>query len=371
MNFRYYLLFATSFNLFSSYPVFSMEYFDISVNNTVTVKQSAKQPSFNPVDFDRVEFVKLFVPTDSSQKYIEDVANCYRDALVCKKEIVHDNRPIIFGQSVILPNTVVEDYGWTFPVVPRVQRHLLEFCAHAKNPVNMMDIGAGYGLDSLFALLTRNVNNIYAFEKQKAQKELLEQVVKGSILTNVDPNFPLAGFKAFTKDFLTLAPNFSKGAFDVLNANKVIHFFDPEQTRIAGERFHSLLKSGGRLFLTCLTPSPGSIIKEFMDSQRGEDFPGYVFYTQETELENLEGKTVPGTSRMLEVRKPKETEKAAHFCQKAFENKVHTDRVLHYHTAETLARVLGDGFTILETMITSPEENYGTDHMISIVAEKN
>lgn len=366
MKLHHHLLLATALSLFSSAPSFSMEEIDSSVNSTPPIQQSSTQQAFDPV-----EFVRSFVPKDSSEDYIQKVANCYRDALSYKKEIMHDNRPVLFGQSAILPNTVVEDYGWTFPSVPRVQRHLLEFCAQAEDPVNMMDIGAGYGLDSMFALLTKKVKNLYALEKQKAQKELLERVVTGSIKQGVDPHFPLTGFKAFTKDFLTLAPDFSKGMFHVLNANKVIHFFDPNQTKIFGERATSLLKLGGRLFLTCLTPSPGSEIEKFMHSQEGEEFPGYIFYTQETKLKEIQGTIGLGESRMLEVRKPKQTEKSAHFCQREFKGKVQTDRVMHYHTATTLAKVLGDEFTILETIITTPEENHGTDHMISIVAEKN
>ncbi|MBI2707150.1 MAG: hypothetical protein HYX35_02395 [Proteobacteria bacterium] len=365
MKLHDHLLLATALNLIASAPGFSMEQEELPTNNTLTVQQPSTQQAFDPV-----EFVRSFVPKDSSEDYIPKVANCYRDALSYKKEIMHDIRPVLFGQSAILPNTVVEDYGWTFPPVPRVQRHLLEFCAQAEDPVNMMDIGAGYGIDSMFALLTKNVQNLYALEKQKKQKELLERVVRDSIQTYVDPHFPLTGFKAFTKDFLTLAPDFSKGMFQVLNANKVIHFFDPNQTKIFGERATSLLKLGGRLFLTCLTPSPGSEIETFMNAHEAEDFPGYVFYTQETKLKKIQGKTIPGESRMLEVRKPKQTEKSAHFCQREFKGKVQTDRVMHYHTATTLAKVLGDEFTIVETMITTPEENNGTDHMVSIVAEK-
>lgn len=280
---------------------------------------------------------------------------------------MHDDRPVLFGKSVILPNTVTKDYGWTFPPVPRVQRHLLSFCAQATDPLNMMDIGAGYGIDSLFALLTKKIENLYALEKQKAQSELLKEVVESSIRTHVDSSFPLSGFKVFKKDFLTLAPDFSRGAFNILNANKVGHFFDRNQTRIFGARANSLLKRGGRLFLTSLTPSPGSEIEQFMNTQEGEDLPGFVFYKLETML--VDG-TQPGESRMLEVRKPREGEESAHFFQKILSDRVITDRVMHYHTAETLKKVLGDGFRILETIITTPEENHGTDHMISIVAEK-
>lgn len=357
MNLKQSLLLVPILSLFSSVPSFSAD-------DGNDLEFSAKTLQRSHV---REAFVKTFVPLDSSEKYIEDVANCYRDALGFKKEIVHDGRANLFGQSMIIPGTLTRDYGWNFPPVPRVQKHLLEFCARAPHQVNMMDIGAGYGLDSMFALLTKNIKTLYALEKQKEQTELLKKVVIGSIQTNVDPKFPLAHFKAFNKDFLTLAPSFSRGAFDVLNANKVVHFFDNDQTKTFGERSGSLLKKGGRLFLTCLTPTPGSEIEEFMNSQTESEFPGYVFYQQETML--IDG-AIPGDSRMLEVRKPTSAEQSAHFLQRDLGDRVVTDRVMHYHTAETLAKMLGDNFDILETMITTPEENNGTDHMISIVAQK-
>lgn len=349
MNVKYSLLFAPILSLLSSVASFSME-------NEETLEISAKilkQP------IERIKFVKSFVPKNSSEEYIEAVANCYRDALEFKKDIEHDR--------VLKTNTVTYDYGWTFPPVPRVQKHLLEFCANAEKPVNMMDIGAGYGLDSLFSLLTKNIKNLYALEKQKVQTELLKQVVIGSIKTNVDSNFPLKAFQAFNKDFLTLAPDFSKGGFDVLNANKVVHFFDIDQTKTFGERSGTLLKKGGRLFLTCLTPTPESKIENFMNSQEDSEFPGYVYYQQETMLID---DNIPGDSQIFEVRQPTSNEKSAHFFQKTYKKRVVTERVIHYHTIKTLAKMLGDNFDILETMITTPEENNGPDHMISIVAQK-
>jgi SAM-dependent methyltransferase len=325
--------------------------------------------------FDCVEFVKSFVPKNSSQEYIQKVADCYRDAssLAVKKEIVHDGRANLFGQQMIPPNTVTQDYGWNFPCIPRVQKHLLTFCAQASKPVTMMNIGAGFGVDSMCALLKKNVRVLVALEKQGTQAKYLKTTVEQSIRINVDSLFPLEGFKPIKKDFLTLEPSKHEGypgGFDVLNANKLIHFFDPGQTKNFAEKAHALLRPGGRLFLTCLTPSPDSEIEKFMKTQEGNDFPGYVFYTQRTDLENVFGTLAPGKSTMIKVRKPVETEKAAHFCQKDYIDYALTDRVMHYHTAQTLEKNLGDGFKILETIITTPEENYGTDHMISIVAER-
>lgn len=365
MKLRYSLLLATTVSLLSNAPSFSMDTSDSDARKTPVIQEK----------FDRVEFVKSFVPPNSSAEYIQKVADCYRDAssLAVKKEIVHDGRTNLFNQQIIPPNTVVQDYGWNFPAVPRVQKHLLTFCAQANKPVTMMDIGAGFGVDSMCALLTKNIHFLVALEKQGAQVKYLKNTVEQSILQNVDSKFPLQSFKPIKKDFLTLDPSKHTnyvGGFDVLNANKVVHFFDPKEMKNFVEKANTLLKPSGRLFLTCLTPTPGSEIESFMKTQEGDDFPGYVFYTQRTDLETISGSLAPGKSTMIKVRKPAGIEKAAHFCQKDYIQYALTDRVMHYHTAQTLEKTLGEGFRILETMITTPEENHGIDYMISIVAEK-
>jgi cyclopropane fatty-acyl-phospholipid synthase-like methyltransferase len=350
MNLRALFVFASSLIFFSYSPCFSME------QEFQKTSKTSIQPVVDPNHFDHKAFVKLFVPANSTEKYIQAIADCYRDLLRTKKEILHD-------RSLLL-NTTTHDFGWTFPVVPRVQIKFLEFIVQAEQPVNMMDIGAGWGFDSICVLFTKNVKTLYALESQKAQCEALKRTVTDSIRINVDKDFPLNGFHAFKKDFLTLAPDFSKGLFHVLNANKVIHFFDPSQSKIFAERVTSLLVKGGRLFLTCLTPSPESMIEKFVNQQTDTTFPGYIFY-------RLQSKLDASNQKMVEVRKPKVNEIGGYFFQKLVnDNLAETHRVMHYHTKETLEKLLGENFSILETIITTPEENYGTDHMISIVAER-
>lgn len=213
-----------------------------------------------------------------------------------------------------------------------------------------------------------------AFENQKAQWEALSFTVIHSIRTHVDPNFPVDKFSALHADFLeepTLP--FPKHTFDGINVNKVIHFFDPEQSRVFKEKINFFLKSGGRLFLTCLTPSPGTKIDEFMQSSE-EEFPGYLFYRLETKLTEL-FQFGAGASNLKEVRKPVNDEESAHFFQTRREVGpkeilITTDRVMHHHTFETLTQFLGEEFKILETCIIPPNESMGSDHMISIIAEK-
>lgn len=319
----------------------------------------------------RQQFVRRFVPSNSSQKYVEEVANCYQDALNFKREIRHDDRPFVWGKSLIAANSIITDYGWSFPPVPRIQIEMLKFCAEAESPVIMLDVGAGYGVDSLFALLTRNIKYLFALEKQKQQISAIKKVVCGSIQTNVDSNFPIDNFEVLNEDFLqyNLSPKARK--FDVLNVNKVIHFFDDKESNSFTEKCAALLNKKGRLFITCLTPTPNGKIDDFMKLNSNEKYPGYLFYKQSTSLEYRDGDFIHKSSTILEVRKPTAHEKSAHFYQVPFgSDKVETHRVLHYHTRETLERMLAEHFTILKAMITTPDENVGTDYMISLVAEK-
>ncbi len=326
--------------------------------------QEALHSTVSP-KLDLREFVKSFVPTDSSDEYIDSVTKVLRDTINSpKREILQDHESLELG-------VVQKDYGYNFPSIPRIQQKLLEFCVRADHEVHIADVGAGFGYDSLLALLTKKAK-VTAFEKQETQWETLQFTVIQSILTHVDPNFPVNKFSALHADFLK-EPSlpFPKHTFDGINVNKVIHFFDPEQSRVFKEKINFFLKPGGRLFLTCLTPSPGTKIDEFMQSSE-EEFPGYLFYRLETKLSEL---FQFGETNLKEIRKPADGEESAHFFQthRQEENKdilITTDRVMHYHTFETLTRFLGEEFKILETCIIPPKESMGSDHMISIVAEK-
>ncbi|KAB2831914.1 MAG: hypothetical protein F9K49_08980, partial [Caedimonadaceae bacterium] len=119
-------------------------------------------------------------------------------------------------------------------------------------------------------------------------------------------------FSALHADFLEqpTLPSL-RHTFDGININKVIHFFNPKESRVFKENINFFLKPGGRLFLTCLTPSPGTKIDEFMKF-REEEFPGYLFYRMETELAEL---FQFGASHLKEVRKPADGEESAYCLQ--------------------------------------------------------
>lgn len=356
MKYRYHILLATalSFCHISS---------GLSMTQEEQDAQEALRSTVSPT-LDLREFVKSFVPADSSDKYIDSVTNVLRNSINSPKmEILQDHESLHLGAAQ-------KDYGYNFPSILRIQQKLLEFCAQADHEIHIADVGAGFGYDSLMALLTRKAK-VTAFEKQEAQWETLQFTVITSILTQVDPSFPVEKFSALHADFLEqpTLPSL-RHTFDRININKVIHFFNPEESRVFKENINFFLKPGGRLFLTCLTPSPGTKIDNFIKSSE-EEFPGYLFYRMEIELEEL---FQSGESNLKEVRKPADGEESGDCFQthKQVGSKlmVITDRVMHYHTFETLTRLLGEEFKILETCIIPPKENMGADHMISIVAEK-
>ena len=356
MKYRYRMLLATALSFFHISSGFSMNQEDQDA-------QQAFQSTLNP-KLNLREFVKSFVPTDSSDEYIDSVTNVLSNTINSPKlEIRQDH------ESLQL-RVVQKDYGYNFPSIPHIQQKLLKFCSEADHEVHIADVGAGFGYDSLMALLTKNAK-VTAFEKQEAQWETLQFTVIQTILTQIGPNFPVDKFSALHADFLeqSTLPSL-KHAFDGINVNKVIHFFDPKESRVFKEKINFFLKPAGRLFLTCLTPSPDTEIDNFMKSSK-EEFPGYLFYRLETELSEL---FQFGAAKLKEVRKPADGEESA-YCLEIHKQvggrlMVITDRVMHYHTFETLTQLLGEKFKILETCIISPKENMGADHMISIVAEK-
>lgn len=362
MKLRNIMLLTTAFSFFQVCPSFSMgdEEEEFKERFFVSVQKADKKEA----SFDATAFVKSFVPKDSSEDYMAKVVSVYEHTLTTKREISHD-RPML------LPGVEQEDYGWNFPSMPRIQNELLQFCVQADDEVRIADVGAGFGFDSLFTLLTKRAK-VTAFEKPKAQFENLKFTVVQSILQNVDKNFPVSKFQPLNRDFLELKMSPAlRHTFDGINANKVIHFFDPEQTNTFKDKISFLLKSGGRLFLTCLTPTPRSMIEDFMNSKAQEElFPGYIFYREKSKLSGYDDIS---ESEWIDVRRPM-NEKSAYFLQnyrrEGDKEFVITDRVMHYHNRETLARVLGEEFNILKTFIIPPEENRGRDYMISIVAEK-
>lgn len=360
MKLRYILLLAGALS-------FSHVSLSVAMENDQEIFQKNLSSKFNSRGY-----VKSFVPQQSSEEYIKKVEQVVNHVLKSKVEINHGGLPNRFNGN-ILPGVATEDYGWNFPSIPSIQKELLDFCAKSPQIVHMLDVGPGFGFDSLLMLLTKKAT-VTGVEKIKIQCEEYEHTVKQSILQNVDKGFPVKRFRAVNKDFLSFSSK-EKGAFNGINVNKVIHFFNPEETKFFKEKINFLIKPGGQLFLTCLTPTPNSEIDKFMktEAQQKEQFPGYLFYKQKTTL--IDSK-VPSKSTFVEIRKPGD-EKSAHFMQLPHQLKntneitfVTTDRVMHYHTLETLTDLLGKDFKILKTFIISPEENGGTDHMISIVAEK-
>ena len=360
MKLRYFLL---SSAVLSSFLFSSSVY---CMNNNIEENVLKIQPKLE---------IKPYLPQESLEEYIKNASNVFDRIMEAPQiDILHDDRKK-FNQQ-IQPDTIIKDYGWSFRPYSNGLRELLEFCSqtHLKRAI---DVGPGEGNETIAMLLTKRVH-VTAYEKQTLQCNRLIQNVK-KLMSEADTQFPLdKRFLSKAADFLTVEFKESfKGQYEIINANKVIHFFDPSQTSTFVEKAAFLLKQKGRLFVTAVTPTPKSKIESFICTEKKNTFPGgYIFYKQENEL-NKEWTNIVGAPQIVEVRTPKK-EQSAHFYQtvrqaqkKAF---AVTERVMHYHTEKTLAEALGDKFKIIKTFIITPKETGGNDeyqeHMISIMAER-
>ncbi len=349
---------AVALFLFSaaSHPVFGME----GEDNTkpVTVKKVV---------------IQKYLPAGSSQEYIGRASElCTLIMEAPQLEILHD------GRDDIPANTVVRDYGWSFRPNPVAVCELLEFCHAQKSTVRGIEVGPGHGYEASLILLTKRVQ-LTAYEKQSKQCVLVRGNVLGT-MQGVDPT--VAWDKIFypkCNDFIDVKfGDKFEGQYALLNANKVVHFLDPVETDTFFDKVALLLKPGGRLFLTAVTPKPKSKFEAFIEKQKGSKYPGYVFYRQENRL-NAEWTDIVGEPDIVLVRAPSANEKCAHFMQSvrqvnddiAFSV---TDRVMHYHTGETLTNALGKRFRVLKLTMMSPDEIGGNasfqEDMIHIVAER-
>ncbi|MBS0271379.1 MAG: hypothetical protein JSR85_01880 [Proteobacteria bacterium] len=319
--------------------------------------------------------IRPYLPQDSSEEYIQNASKVFDTIMDAPQvDILHDDRASVNQQ--ILPNTDTKDYGWSFRPHPNSLRELLEVCSqpHLKRAI---DVGPGEGNETVAMLLTKRVH-VTTFEKQSLQSKRLTQNVQ-TLTSKADAHFPLdIRFLSKAADFLTAEfKETFKGGYEIINANKVVHFFDPSQTSTFVKKVAFLLKPGGHLFITAVTPTPGSKFEKFICFEKKNTFPdGYVFYRQENEL-NEDWSGIVGAPQTVEVRTPKK-EQSAHFRQtvrqtprKAF---AVTERVMHYHTEKTLGEALGNKFKIIKTFVITPKETGGDDkyqeHMISIVAER-
>jgi len=313
--------------------------------------------------------ITRYLPANTSENIKKNTSLVYKKiSTAAKKEIIHD-RP-----EGLLPNKVYQDYGWNFPPIPRVQKELLEFCSQFPKKVRGKDIGAGEGYDTIAMLFTGKVH-VSVYEKEAPQRQALENKVK-ELMSEANKDFDVSKNTRYYGDFLTAKfTDNSKGQYQVINANKMLHFLDPESTETFGERSAFLSGTDGGLFLTSVTPTPGDPFDTFMKANKEKKWPGYLFYKQENEL-NHNWTGIVGEPKITLVRIPKQGEKAGHFYQtveergsKAF---AITERVMHYHTEETLTQLLGDKFKIKKVINLLPKDIHpdAAESMISIVAER-
>lgn len=312
--------------------------------------------------------IKNYLPTECSQQDMAQATALYVTTYqIPKKEILHDGPPLRPGQIRTI-------YGWGFPPVASVQHELLSFCSEQPKKGRLIDIGPGYGQDAIAMLLTRKVH-LTTYEKQEKQNEEFKRQV-GELFLRSYPEFPLEkNFTPLNKDFLSVTfGKQSEGQYCGINANKLLHFLSPQETDVFVTSAAFLLKPGGRLFITTVTPTVGSKIEGFIiaRAENREEHPGYLFYVQQNQLFDTETLAF-GPAEIILMRGPMK-EKPAHYCQVLDKTDMTftTARVMYFHTEASLQSALGSKFKIIKSMVLIPDEIHSDaqESMISIVAER-
>ena len=311
-----------------------------------------------------------YLPANSSPEYVIKAIQLYKKLQNEPKEGIKHNRL----RGILGSYTVYTDFGSNFPSIYQIQKELLEFCSQCVQKEMFIDVGAGCGYDTIAMILTGKAH-VTAFEIEKPQYEILKNRVI-SLLSEINKNSLEKNVEFRHADFLKV--EYSKdfeGQFSGINANKIIHFLDPEQTETFFHKAAFLLKPGGRLFITTAMPTPGDQFEEFIKKNQNDKFPGFVFYKRKDRL-NENGDKIVGEPVLMSVRQPTSHEQGGYFFQTIEKDDkntfVVTDRVIHYHTEQTLTHILNDKFKIIKVIKLLPKDIHpdAFESVISIVAER-
>ncbi len=249
------------------------------------------------------------------------------------------------GQSAILDESKT-DYGFNFPPMFTILKPFLSQC---RPGVNVMDIGAGKGNDSIMAAISgANVIAVDILSSQIEQiKTYSEEILK---------DFGPYRLRTFKRDFSkqNSVPDKYVGKIQIVNANKVMHFLDDQETKIFINNVSLMLEDNGLIFITVCTP------EEEQKYQREG-----ICYIKQTcplndkmEFENVLKDSTP----LVNLRG---TEQFVDLSERGFLYTKYYAR--HFYTKKTLRDYLGPQFDILDDIIVKSE--FG-EPFISVIARK-
>lgn len=159
--------------------------------------------------------------------------------------------------------------GYVFFIPSQISyKFLQQECVPGKK---VLEIGAGFG-DLPIEALQNGVSEYYANDISNEHLEILLRKVKLKVATRMD-NIKILSGKA--PDILRSVSE----KFDAILADKVIHFFTPNEIKKFLKQAKSLLKSGGKLYISVASPYSKKycgVLNEYLDKKkRGDAFPGY------------------------------------------------------------------------------------------------
>jgi SAM-dependent methyltransferase len=170
------------------------------------------------------------------EKLIEDEQSEIIDGEIIKRI---NNREFMEEERV--------DVGYNFPPILKIQGPFLSQCKQKKL---VFDIGAGHGNDTIMARLSgATVIPVDIFPEQLA-----------FLNSRAAPIFDK---KPKDKVFITLNKDFSKvgsvdekhvGKVNIINANKIMHFLDEQETINFIDNAYLMLSNNGLMFITVSTP---------------------------------------------------------------------------------------------------------------------
>ncbi|MBA4750129.1 MAG: class I SAM-dependent methyltransferase [Alphaproteobacteria bacterium] len=263
---------------------------------------------------------------------------------------------------------VKSEAGYSFPPLSTILGPYMLLCGQPEVD-HILDIGPGMGADSLVAAaLGKQVTTIDIHTKQiKALQEEVKRVTR------------LVGIKSkisYKKGKLGYArmvlPVEWHGHFAHVNANKVFHFLDGEETQTMANNIARCTKEGGYVTLTFLTPTQGQPEWEAF-RQRVEEkvqTPGVIFYDTKTDFSrgiaiHLSVSIVSDKVRVDETPALLKPSQKVEFLAGAGVHVMRQGR--HYHTLETFMPYVQESFTLVDHAVIKEDS---TMWYLSVILRK-
>ncbi len=269
------------------------------------------------------------------------------------------SRIINDGQSQILDaekikknvngNIIRTDFGYSFPPILKIQGAFLSRC---RPKINVLDIGAGSGNDSIMAAISGA--NVIAVDIIPQQIEQLKNRSK-EILKNLG-NYRL---QTLERDFSKpgSVPEKYVGKIQIINANKIIHFLDDQETKDFINNASLMLSDNGFMFITACAPE--------QEHERAG-----VCYTKQTCSISDKANGEMKRENVSKEECPLQTLRhSAEFLSANSEGGLlHTIYYgRHFHTGDTLRDYLSLQFDVIDCAVVRSELN---EPFISVIARK-